>query len=937
MKKPIPKICLTFLFAAITVGLAANARAADVRAHLSAHETYVGLPIILRIQVDDASNADPPTIPKIDGLEVRSIGTPSRSTRITSINGRTTTNTSLTFAYELTPQRGGSFRVPPITVHIDGADQHTPSLAFVASKSDTGDLMFVEIAGKQKQIYVGQALDLTLKIWLRPYGDREHGITLSEGDMWKFFSDRTAWGLFEDRMQQLADNDQRPVGKEVLRKDRNGVEHSYYLYQIDATIYPKRPGKIDASNVKVVVQYPTAIGKARDPFADFFRDMPMPGGQPSPFDDDSLFSPFASRLAIQSVRPIVAKTHADAINVLPIPKTGRPVSYRGAVGKYQIATMAKPTNVKAGDPIELSIGISGTGPMELVEAPPLADLPALANDFKVPTEPLAGFVKGNQKLFTVSIRPRRAGIAQIPAIPFSFFDPSIQKFVTVHSDPISIQVAPADTLALDAVVGHEKNAATPVSNEKSAEHSADAPSLSIFTSDDLLTSEFAHTFSPRQLLLLLGLPPLFVLGIAVVRAHRGFARLFGRLRSSTRRFHDQIEKAEQPAQIAAALQAYFARLTRSNGESPTAASVLGTLRSSGRLQLAVRCERIFDACEQQSFAASPESQRLDELKQDALHIVDDFRSDRQWRRPKSCGTNRAPASRPSSFPNTNTIRSIAVAIIAAGAIAIGSCTVSAETYSAGLALTPAQQKTLLHEANASYTQGQRTAKKEAADARPSFVKAAEKYQLLVDLGIENSRLYVNLANAYLESGQAGKAIANYRHALKFDPTNHNARANLALAERGIQTTVATSHSKDNAAAQSIQWEDVVQWVNSYVSPRATQLIMFIAWCALWASIGTRLAGYRFPWKTSVTLSAFCFALTATLFVFNWRRSNVPIAVVVANSTLYETDGPHSAPITDAIVHEGQVVAPLKERGGWSQIRTKDGQTGWLSSNRLETI
>ncbi len=419
--------------------------------------------------------------------------------------------------------------------------------------------MFAEITGKEKQIYVGQALDLTLKIWLRPYRDAKHGITLSEGDMWKLVSDRTTWGLFDDRMHELADNDQRPVGKEVLRKDRDGVEHSYYLYQISATIYPKRPGKIDASSVKVVVQYPTAIGKARDPFGDFFRDMQMPGGQPSMFDDDAMFSPFASRLAIQSVRPIVAETHADAINVLPIPNAGRPADYRGAVGKYEIATMAKPTNVKAGDPIELSIGISGTGPMELVEAPPLADMSALTDDFKVPSEPLAGFVKGSQKLFTVSIRPRRADIKQIPSIPFSFFDPSTQKFVTVHSDPISIQVAPADTLALDAVVGHDKSAATANVDAKAAGHAAGAPLLSIFTGDDLLTSESPHVLNPRQMLILLGVPPLLVLGIVVLRARHGFARLFGGLRSSTRRFHDQIETAEQPAQVAAALQAYFAR------------------------------------------------------------------------------------------------------------------------------------------------------------------------------------------------------------------------------------------------------------------------------------------------------------------------------------------------------------------------------------------
>ena len=196
-------------------------------------------------------NFDPPTIPEVDGLKIKSLGTPSRSTQTTIINGSMSTSSSVTYSYEVTPQRPGSFRIPPITVHADGRTEQTRPFDFVASKSETGDLLFVEIAGKEKQIYVGQSLDLTLKIWLRPYHDNEHNITLSEADMWQLLvrANRT-WGPFAERIQQLAANNQRPVGKEVLRKDRDGVEHSYYLYEIDATIYPKKPGQIDANDVQ---------------------------------------------------------------------------------------------------------------------------------------------------------------------------------------------------------------------------------------------------------------------------------------------------------------------------------------------------------------------------------------------------------------------------------------------------------------------------------------------------------------------------------------------------------------------------------------------------------------------------------------------------------------------------------------------------------------
>jgi len=102
-------------------------------------------------------------------------------------------------------------------------------------------------------------------------------------------------------------------------------------------------------------------------------------------------------------------------------------------------TQASPLNVRAGDSITLNLGIVGTGPMELVQAPPLSELPEL-KQFKVSNQPLAGYVKDDSKVFSTTIRPRKAGITEIPAIPFSFFNPETEQFETVHSAPIAITV-----------------------------------------------------------------------------------------------------------------------------------------------------------------------------------------------------------------------------------------------------------------------------------------------------------------------------------------------------------------------------------------------------------------------------------------------------------------------------------------------------------------
>ena len=450
--------------------------------------------------------------------------------------------------------------------------------------------------------------------------------------MWRLVSDRSEWGPFADQIQKLAQSEQRPEGKEVLRKDANGVEHSYYLYQLEATIYPKRPGTIDGNNVKIVANYPTALGRSRGLFADAFED--MPGGGASPFGDDDGFSPFGARLTIQTVRPLAEQAVVEAIIVLPIPTADRPADYRGAVGQYQIATDAAPLHVKSGDPINLLIGISGTGPMELMQAPPLAELPKLAADFKVPSEPLAGFVKGERKIFQTTIRPRKAGITMIPAIPFSYFDPTTAKFVTVYSKPVAISVEQAEMLALDSVVhGGSSNGANPNSNQPGTT-TADSNSLAIFTGDNVLANQQPWALDLRLLVTLLIVPPLAVMGICLVRARAVWGMVTGMFGSAAGRLESAIARAESPAEIADVVTRFVARQSKL-GSAADAEAVVGAVRVSGRRNLAICCERLLNMCASEGGAFPVgDASTLDHLKGDATQWLKDWQAESSRRRPR---------------------------------------------------------------------------------------------------------------------------------------------------------------------------------------------------------------------------------------------------------------------------------------------------------------
>ncbi|TWU25859.1 BatD family protein [Bythopirellula polymerisocia] len=954
MQHFISNICRFLVLATLIGGGALQASAADVRVGVSSRDTYVGMPVVLQIQVSNASSVEPPVIPTVDGLDIHSRGTPSQSTQITAINGRTTKNTSLTYVYEVVPVRAGSFRIPPITIEMDGTQKQTQAIEFVASKSETGDLMFVEVAGKEKEIYVGQALDLTLKIWLRPFRDSERNITLSAGDMWKMISPSSSWGVFGDRIEQMANTGQRPKAQEVLRKDRDGVEHSYYLYEIDATIYPKHAGAIAGDDIHVIVEYPTALGTARDPFASMFDSMPFPGG----FGMDDFPSPFGRRLAVQSVRPIVSDASVESINVRPIPTADRPGDYRGAVGDYGIVTEARQTSVKAGDPIELLIGIVGTGPMELVQAPPLAELSELTTNFKVPNEPLAGFVQEDRKVFSTTIRPRKDGITEIPAIPFTFFDPQQDQFVTVRSKPISIHVDPTDTLALDAIVGSRSAASNRVEQGVAASGEPSA-SFQNYSGDGLLSSEAPQDLSPGTLFFLVTLPPLIVVGIGIALNRSSVSQLLGRLGFGSHQVQTRILEAKTAAEVCRTLQSYLARRLGLNSDLKDTSEIIGALRAAGNHKLAVQCERVFHTINQPYASGVSRTASLEDVKHEALEVLSEMQRHHLRKHTK-------PKPRQFSAEQFNRIKAghgrgtshVASLVVLAGTIALTSCLATAGTVREPLiqstpnatspqdaqseprdissVLEAEQKQAILEQAGRLYDSAMNSHSQDSADAKQAFANAAEKYQLLVDSGVANSRLYVNMANTYLQSGQQGKAIANYKRALEIDPGNRKAQINLEHAMQLVAPSVSEGSDEvgnDFAALASA----TIAWLTRNLSPRFMGGIAVSAWFALWLVLGLRLIGLQFPWKTLAATAGALVIFSASLYSVYGAKSDHTIAIISSPSTELRKGDGLSFPVTNLKLSEGQAVEFLKQRGDWLKIRSESGQTGWVQSRNVEVI
>ncbi len=177
----------------------------------------------------------------------------------------------------------------------------------------------------------------------------------------------------------------------------------------------------------------------------------------------------------------------------------------------------------------------------------------------------------------------------------------------------------------------------------------------------------------------------------------------------------------------------------------------------------------------------------------------------------------------------------------------------AETGQQTANLNPEQQQAILNEAQQMYHQGREISAQDSAEASDLLAQSAEKYQLLVEDGVANSKLYVNLGNAQLQSGQLGKALANYCRAARLDPGNRQAANNLAYA----RSKVNRPDSNSVTGLPPLRWNELRGWRDVWtavsrlndqfiqtVGPEMLLGMLAIASVLFWSLALIRTAGYR---------------------------------------------------------------------------------------------
>ena len=411
---------VVFLFANLSSVCLAADRPISVQAQVEKQEVSVGESFILQIKID---GDDSPLQPDLSGLQDFTVqpqgGTQNNRESITIINGKMNriSEHGYVFQYLLTPRRDGMLTIPAIEITAGGRTLMTQPVPIRVSKPVATDEFKLQLTLSETESYVGQPLVLTVKWYVNTnIAEFRYDLPFLEDQRFTFAD------LPEDSGYQ--GQDAIPLnlqgGTVVARK---GQEGQYTTVTLRKVLIPREPGEFTLGRGSVYSKVITGYQQKRpgQPFNDFFDDV------------------FGRRQAIY--RQFVTESNELAIKVLPLPEENRPRDFNGLIGQFSLAAEAKPTEVNVGDPITLTVMVTGGEYLDNVVLPPLNNQADIRDNFKVPEEMGPGEIDGRVKVFIQTIRAKNPSVKEIPGITLSYFNPKTRQYESAETKAIPLQVS----------------------------------------------------------------------------------------------------------------------------------------------------------------------------------------------------------------------------------------------------------------------------------------------------------------------------------------------------------------------------------------------------------------------------------------------------------------------------------------------------------------
>ena len=407
--------------------------------------------------IENAKDIDKFTPPGFSGFRV--MQEPTQSSGMSIVNGNVSQYQSLTFL--LQPEKTGKFTVEGASAMIDGKKMRSNSITVTVTNAPSGNKgnspnpnpnnpfsrffspdptssisddirresvlrpgedvkekirknLFVKVQVDRSDCYVGEPIVATYKLYSRL--NSEFRVTKSPS--------LNGFSLYD-----MVDPSTEPSSVEKL-----GGKSFVVRILRKAQLVPLQPGTIDLDPVEVenTVRLIKTTGRpAQRGSGDAVQDL---------FDqlsEDSQGTEVEENATLDT-KPLT-------ITVKPLPENNKPANFNGAVGNFSIASALVSRKVNAQDEADLKVTVKGSGNLFVVNAPPVnwpagmdAFNPTAKENINKTTVPLSG-----TKTFDYIFTTRAPGHYTIPPVALSYFDPVVQAYKSIQSNPVDFEVMPA--------------------------------------------------------------------------------------------------------------------------------------------------------------------------------------------------------------------------------------------------------------------------------------------------------------------------------------------------------------------------------------------------------------------------------------------------------------------------------------------------------------
>ncbi len=305
------------------------------------------------------------------------------------------TRESATFTYQVTPRVAGRFAVPAFKAMVGNREIRSDAIILTVLDTDgnntpkniakTPPPALLRVLTPATKVYVGQVFPVSMELLAQ-------GLRQSHLPVPQLVTDSI-------RFTRI-----RPEYRQASARSLNGVLYqNVFLFETGAVAM--KPGKLNLIfELDVIVM-------------DYRQDV------------------FGRQ------RKLHLTSDPIPIEVLPLPATGKPEQFTGAVGQYQMTTTVEPNRAKIGDPMELRISLAGSGALDNTPVPE----PVSWNGFK--THPATSEIEytdlrhlSSRKQFKRMIIPTDSKLTHVPALQFSYFDPVTEQYVTLTTPPTPVEI-----------------------------------------------------------------------------------------------------------------------------------------------------------------------------------------------------------------------------------------------------------------------------------------------------------------------------------------------------------------------------------------------------------------------------------------------------------------------------------------------------------------